>query len=107
MNKELQKKIFKELLDFESKGEIIEEKEIIILGCSTNGSRKEKIKKILTTIDLKNIFPEFSLREINDNTQILADKGFLKLNPVTTTINENYFELIKSLATFEEFLDEF
>lgn len=107
MNKELQKQIFKAVLDFESQGEILEEKELVILGCMANGSRTEVIKKVLTTLDLEKLLPAFSLDEINKNTQILADKGFLRITPVTTTTKNNYYEINKSLADWDEFLDEF
>lgn len=107
MNKDLQKKIFKAVLDFESQGEIFEEKELVILGCMANGSKTEIVKKVLTTLELEKILSEFSLESINENTQILADKGFLKITPVTTTTKNNYYEINSSLADWDEFLDEF
>ncbi|WP_297431206.1 hypothetical protein [uncultured Cetobacterium sp.] len=106
MNKLLQDKIFRELLNFHSQGDIFEEKEIITLGCMANGSTKELQKKILTTIDLQTLFQDYSLNEINENASILADKELIKINRVTTTTNKNYLELLEPLVSLDDFLDE-
>lgn len=106
MNKDLQLEIFKALLDFEALGDIYEEKEIIILGCAANGKELKNEKIVLTTKDIQEKLKDFSLREINENTQILADKDFIKINRVTTTANETHLELLKSLCDLEEFLED-
>ena len=106
MNKKLQEEIFKALLEFESQGDILEEKEIITLGCMANGSTTELQKKILTTLDLEKLLAGYSLDEINTNTSILADKGLIKINRVSTTVNKHYLELIKSLVDLDDFMDE-
>ncbi|MGL4803968.1 MAG: hypothetical protein ACRC15_02220, partial [Cetobacterium sp.] len=67
---------------------------------------KELQKKILTTIDLQNLFQDYSLNEINENASILADKDLIKINRVTTTTNKNYLELLEPLVSLEDFLDE-
>ncbi|MGL4803166.1 MAG: hypothetical protein ACRC18_12965, partial [Cetobacterium sp.] len=67
---------------------------------------KELQKKILTTIDLQNLFQDYSLNEINENASILADKDLIKINRVTTTANKNYLELLEPLVSLEDFLDE-
>lgn len=106
MNKKLQEEIFKALLEFESQGDILEEKEIITLGCMANGSTTELQKKILTTLDLEKLLAGYSLDEINTNTSILADKGLIKINRVSTTVKKHYLELIKSLVDLDDFMDE-
>ncbi|WP_297597081.1 hypothetical protein [uncultured Cetobacterium sp.] len=106
MNKKLQEKIFRTLLEFESQGDILEEKEIITLGCMANGSTTELQKKVLTTLDLEKSLTEYSLDEINSNSSILADKGLIKINRVSTTTNKHYLELIGSLVDLDDFMDE-
>lgn len=106
MNKDLQLEIFKMLLDFESLGEIYEEKEIVILGCAANGRETKMEKKVLTTVEIQEKLKDFSIDEINKNTQILADKDFITINRVTTTDNRTSLELLKSKADLDDFLDE-
>ncbi|MEG1449915.1 MAG: hypothetical protein RSA57_04075 [Cetobacterium sp.] len=106
MNKKLQEEIFKTLLEFESHGDVFEEKEIITLGCMANGSTTELQKKVLTTLDLEKLLTGYSLDEINTNASILADKGLIKINRVSTTVNKHYLELIKSLVDLDDFMDE-
>lgn len=106
MDINLQKKIFEALIEFEKKGDIFEEKEIVILGCMSNGSTTETKKKLLNTIELQKMFPEYTLEEINENTINLAEKDFIKINRISSS-TINYIEIINSLASLDEFLDEF
>nr|WP_307775361.1 hypothetical protein [uncultured Cetobacterium sp.] len=105
MNKTLQEMIFRELLNFESQGDVFIEKEIVVLGCAANGSTTEFQKKILDTRELQKKFEDFSLEEINENAQILADKDLIKINRVSA-ITGNYLEILESLVDIDDFMDE-
>lgn len=101
----LQEMIFRALIDFEAQGEIYIEKEKVILGCMANGSEIEKVRKYLTSLDLKEKFSNYSLDEINQAIQSLVEKDFIRARIVTTTTGINFYEILGSQCDLEEFLE--
>lgn len=102
----LEERVFREVLDFESKGDIYEDREKIILGCMANGSEIEKIKKYLTTLDLMKNLSEYSRDEINDAIKNLTEKDFIKSRKVSETTGTYFYEILGSQCDLEEFLEE-
>lgn len=107
MNRELQKKIFKALYDFEALGDVMIEKEVVTLGACMSSSSTVMEKKILTTLDLVEEFKTYPLEDINRNARNLHEKEFIKVVPISTTGSKKYFELIETLVSLEEFEEDF
>ena len=107
MNRQLQEKIFRALFDFEALGDVMEEKTVIVFGGMMSSSNTVLEKKVLNTLDLEKEFEIYSLDEINKNALSLHEKEFIKVARISTTGNKQYLELIKTLVSLDEFLEDF